>query len=95
MRPIPFTPEVEGAPGEIERSRLRGVLRAAAFLSLIAVLFPFQCLAAPLGHRARSLVRRIWARGTCRILGIRVRRTGEPFRGCPTLVVAKIGRAHV
>lgn len=72
----------------VATSRLRGVVRAAGFLSLSGLLVLASPLFLPFGLRGRQALRRQWSRGSCRILGIRVIREGAPFRHSPTLVVA-------
>jgi 1-acyl-sn-glycerol-3-phosphate acyltransferase len=67
---------------------LRAAGRAIAFLLLTAGLLPVYALALVLPSGAVQRLRRLWCRGTCRILGMRLRREGRPFRGCPTLFVA-------
>lgn len=66
----------------------RAVWRAAVFVALTLVLLPFAVLLHPLGSAPRTIIRRLWCRGVCLILGLRTRRLGEPFHACPTLFVA-------
>jgi lyso-ornithine lipid O-acyltransferase len=66
----------------------RGVVRATAFLSVTGVLVALYLCSWPFGAGARATLRRLWSRSVCFILGLRVVRTGEPFRACPTLYVA-------
>jgi 1-acyl-sn-glycerol-3-phosphate acyltransferase len=68
--------------------RLRGTLRAAAFLALTGILFLVYLPAMLLGNWAMLAVRRLWCRATARILGVRIRVEGRPFTACPTLYVA-------
>ena len=72
----------------MERARLRAAARAAAFLALTAVLLVLYLPAMLLGGRATLLIRRLWCRGTARILGVRLSLAGRPFTDCPTLHVA-------
>lgn len=67
---------------------LRAVVRATAFLMLTLALLPLYVAAYGLGIRTRQFLRRVWSRGTCRILGIRWSSEGRQFRDCPTLLVA-------
>lgn len=69
-------------------SRLRGSLRLTAFLLVTAGLIPLYLLAWLLGERTRFILRRLWSVSVRWVLGIRIARTGEPFRACPTVYVA-------
>ena len=42
----------------------------------------------PFGTGPMRRLRRLWCRGTCRLLGVRATLDGTPFRDCPTLLVA-------
>jgi lyso-ornithine lipid O-acyltransferase len=66
----------------------RGAARGIAFLALTAVLLLVFALAMALGPFATHRVRRLWCRGTARILGLRLGVAGQPFTDCPTLFVA-------
>ena len=68
--------------------KLRAVTRAVAFLSLTLFLIVIYPLAIALGPAGRRLVRRVWCRTTCWILGVKVTCEGQPFTACPTLFVA-------
>lgn len=67
---------------------LRGLVRGLAFLLLTAAVIPLGALALHLWPGALRPLRRLWCRGVRALLGLRVRREGEPFRDCPTLIVA-------
>ena len=69
-------------------SKLRAVVRAIAFLSLTFFLIVTYPLAIAAGPAGRRLVRRVWCRTTCWILGLKVTCEGPPFASCPTLFVA-------
>ncbi len=66
----------------------RAAWRGAALLILTLVLLPVLILAYPLGPSGLPPIRRIWCRGVCLILGLRLRFVGDPFHACPTLFVA-------
>jgi 1-acyl-sn-glycerol-3-phosphate acyltransferase len=66
----------------------RAAIRVAAFLALTACLIVLYPLAIAAGQGARRLVRRVWCRTTCWILNVRVRRTGQVFTACPSVIVA-------
>lgn len=70
------------------RNPWRGAARGVAFLLLTAALLVIFLPAMPLGRRATARVRRLWCGATCRLLGLRIERTGRPFTDCPTLFVA-------
>lgn len=71
----------------MRRDKLRAVLRIAAFGLVTLLLLPVFFAASLFGDGARNAIRRLWAHGTCRALGIRVRRQGHAFEACPTLFV--------
>ncbi len=66
----------------------RGAARGTCFLVLTAILLVVFLAAMALGPYGTNRVRRLWCRGTARILGIRVEVSGVPFTDCPTLFVA-------
>jgi 1-acyl-sn-glycerol-3-phosphate acyltransferase len=72
----------------MHRSRGRAVARGAAFLLLTTALLPLAAAGAVLGPALMRPVRRLWCRGTARLIGMRLSLEGEPFRDCPTLFVA-------
>lgn len=76
-------------PGQRRRRPARAALRAVAFAALTAGLLPFAVLAALAAPPdALTGIRRLWSRGVCALLGVRVAAEGRPFAECPTLFVA-------
>ena len=71
-----------------EVSLLRAVGRGLAFAALNLVLVPLFLLVGVLNATLGRALIRLYCRATCLILGVAVRRAGEPFRACPTLYVA-------
>lgn len=69
-------------------AKLRGVARTLAFLAVTFAVIGGAVLTNPLGRGPRRPLRRAWGRLVAAILGVRLRRAGEPFRACPTLFVA-------
>lgn len=67
---------------------LRAVLRGTSFLALTALVLLLHPALAPLGSAPAAALRRLWCRAVCLLLGIRLERSGEPYRGCATLYVA-------
>ncbi|MEK0086087.1 lysophospholipid acyltransferase family protein [Benzoatithermus flavus] len=72
----------------MRKSRSRAVLRGVAFLLLTAGLLPLAVAGAAFGPAVMRPVRRLWCRGTARLLGLRLSLEGEPFDALPTLFVA-------
>ena len=68
--------------------KLRAVARGVAFLSLTFFLIATYPLAIAIGQGGRRVVRWIWCRATCWILGIKVTCEGRPFTSCPIMFVA-------
>ena len=69
-------------------SKIKGAVRATSFLSLTVLLILIYAACAWMGTSVRFAIRRAWSRGTCLIFGIRVVRTGEVFRACPTVYLS-------
>jgi 1-acyl-sn-glycerol-3-phosphate acyltransferase len=67
---------------------LRGVLRLVGFAALTAALLALCAPTLPFGTGPMRRLRRLWCRGTCRLLGVRATLDGTPFRDCPTLLAA-------
>jgi hypothetical protein len=55
------------------------------FLLLTAVLVVVFVPAMALGPVATNRVRRVWCRGTARILGPTLAASGQPFTDCPSV----------
>lgn len=72
----------------MRKSLSRGAARGAALLLVTAGLVPLAILAMGLGEGTRRAIRRSWCKGACWLLGVRLSRKGDGFRGCPTLFVA-------
>lgn len=72
----------------MQASNVRGFIRATSFVTLTGILFLAYLLTGWMGTRPRAGIRRLWSRAVCVILGIRLVRTGEVFRACPTVYVA-------
>jgi 1-acyl-sn-glycerol-3-phosphate acyltransferase len=68
-------------------STLRGVVRGVGFLAFTLALVAVYPVFKALGVGAQRRIRRAWCRGSCRILGLRVRAEGRPFADHPTLFV--------
>ncbi|SNB54587.1 lyso-ornithine lipid acyltransferase [Arboricoccus pini] len=66
----------------------RAIGRAIGFVTITLALLAIYSLARPLGPTARRKIRRGWSASTLWILGIRLRRSGRPYTGLPTLYVA-------
>lgn len=66
---------------------LRVAGRLGGFALLTGGLLLLWMVAAPVGAAARRPLRRLWCRGICALLGIRLRIEGVPFRACPTVFV--------
>jgi 1-acyl-sn-glycerol-3-phosphate acyltransferase len=69
-------------------SLLRALTRSLAFAALNLALVPPYLLVGLLNPSLSRALIRLYCRATCLILGVEVRRTGEPFHACPTLYVA-------
>ena len=67
---------------------LLGAARATAFLLLTMLLLGLYLPAMLLGRPVTARIRWAWCVATCRIVGLRVTRSGRPFTACPTLFVA-------
>ncbi|MDX6750564.1 lysophospholipid acyltransferase family protein [Geminicoccaceae bacterium 1502E] len=67
---------------------LRGVVRAAGLLAMTALLLVLRLVLLPFGRPASLVLRRLWCRGCCRLLGIELAVTGRSFDAAPTLLVA-------
>lgn len=66
---------------------LRVAGRLGGFTLLTGGLLLLWMVAAPLGSAPRRGLRRLWCRGVCALLGIRLLIDGVPFRACPTVFV--------
>ncbi len=69
-------------------STSRALLRAAAILVLTLLVVSCFLIVNVVAPNARSKVRRLWCRGTCRIIGISIERSGVIAEGHPVLFVA-------
>jgi 1-acyl-sn-glycerol-3-phosphate acyltransferase len=72
----------------VAKRPLRGALRLVGFLSLTVAMLALCAPTLPFGAGPMRRLRRLWCRGTCRLLGVRATLEGAPFRDCPTLLVA-------
>ena len=67
---------------------LRRVRRLVGFAALTAAMLALCAPTLPFGAGPMLRLRRLWCRGTCWLLGVRVTCEGRPFGACPTLLVA-------
>ncbi len=68
-------------------ARARALARLAGFVLLTGLLVPLGVAARAVAPAASWPLRRIWCRGVCRLLGIRLEVTGRPFSAAPVLFV--------
>lgn len=66
---------------------LRALVRSTGFVLLTGALLLAWLVGRPIGPTVTDGLRRLWCRGVCRLLGIRLLVEGAPFRRCPTLFV--------
>jgi 1-acyl-sn-glycerol-3-phosphate acyltransferase len=67
---------------------VRSVLRLVGFVALTAALLALCAPTLPFGWGPMRRLRRLWCRGTCRLLGVRATLEGAPSGDYPTLFVA-------
>lgn len=81
-------PEAGSRAGLADAASLRAVLRVSGFLCLTAVLLAIRLALLPLGRAPVLLLRRLWCRGCCRLLGVELVLSGASFEATPTVFVA-------